>query len=98
KLVAEATGKLTSMLDGVKENDALVQGIAQASQEQSSAIEQVTTAIDQIVEIFVTHAAPSGRREASKPVKPAAAAPVAKASRAYLTEGSAALKADWSEF
>ncbi|HEY8577016.1 MAG TPA: methyl-accepting chemotaxis protein [Devosia sp.] len=45
KLVAEATGKLTSMLGGIAENDALIQDMARANQEQSSAIAQVSRAI-----------------------------------------------------
>ncbi len=57
RLVAEATSKLTAMLDGVRENDLLIQGIAQASQEQSSAIEQVTTAIRQMDEMTQHNAA-----------------------------------------
>ncbi|SEQ39390.1 methyl-accepting chemotaxis sensory transducer with Pas/Pac sensor [Devosia sp. YR412] len=123
KLVAQATDKLTAMLDGIKENELLIRGIAQASQEQSSAIEQVTTAIrqmdemtqhnaalveetnaaveqtqaqagelDRIVEVFIT-GAPQVARQAAP--KKRASAPAA---RVYLTEGSAALKADWNEF
>ena len=57
KLVAEATGKLTTMLDGIKENDALIQGISKASQEQSSAIDQVSTAIRQMDEMTQHNAA-----------------------------------------
>lgn len=57
KLVAEATGKLTTMLDGIRENDALIQGISQASQEQSSAIDQVSTAIRQMDEMTQHNAA-----------------------------------------
>ncbi len=45
KLVADAGERLTAMLDGVRENTVLINGIAAASQEQSSAIAEVTTAI-----------------------------------------------------
>jgi methyl-accepting chemotaxis protein len=55
--VAEATSKLTAMLDDIKENDVLIQGIAQASQEQSTAIDQVTTAIRQMDEMTQHNAA-----------------------------------------
>ena len=57
KLVAEATSKLTSMMNGVKDNDILIQGIAQASQEQSGAIRQVSVAIRQIDEMTQHNAA-----------------------------------------
>jgi len=45
KLVAEATQKLLTMLDGVQENGVLIEGIASASQEQSSTISEITKAI-----------------------------------------------------
>ena len=45
KLVADAGERLTAMLDGVRENTVLINGIAAASQDQSSAIAEVTTAI-----------------------------------------------------
>lgn len=57
KLVAEATGKLNTMFDGIRENDVLIQGISQASQEQSSAIDQVSTAIRQMDEMTQHNAA-----------------------------------------
>jgi methyl-accepting chemotaxis protein len=57
RLVAEATEKLSSMLGGVKESARLIQGIAQASQEQSSAIAQVTTAVRQMDEMTQHNAA-----------------------------------------
>ena len=57
KLVAEATQKLVSMLDGVKESAALVQGISSASREQSNAIAEVTTAIRQMDEMTQHNAA-----------------------------------------
>ncbi|MEO8684993.1 MAG: methyl-accepting chemotaxis protein [Devosia sp.] len=57
KLVAEATKKLVSMLDGVKESAALIEDISSASQEQSSAIAEVTTAIRQMDEMTQHNAA-----------------------------------------
>ncbi|MHB1103784.1 MAG: methyl-accepting chemotaxis protein [Devosia sp.] len=57
RLVSEATQKLISMLDGVRENGSLIEGIAQASQEQSSAISQVTSAIRQMDEMTQHNAA-----------------------------------------
>ncbi|MBK8085191.1 MAG: PAS domain S-box protein [Devosia sp.] len=57
RLVAEATGKLVSMLDGVKESASLIDGIAQATREQSNAISEVTTAIRQMDEMTQHNAA-----------------------------------------
>ena len=57
KLVADATNKLSRMLDGVKENDALIQGITEASQEQANAIKEVTTAIRQMDDMTQRNAA-----------------------------------------
>jgi methyl-accepting chemotaxis protein len=134
RLVAEAAQKLGTMLDGVRENDTLIRGIAQASQEQSSAIAQVTTAIrqmdemtqhnaalveetnaaieqteaqanelDRIVEVFIVGKSAPVIAEPRTTAKPARAvsqsqAKVTAAARSYLTDGAAALKADWNEF
>jgi methyl-accepting chemotaxis protein len=57
KLVADATQKLGTMLEGVRESANLVEAIAAASQEQSSAIGQVTTAIRQMDEMTQHNAA-----------------------------------------
>ena len=57
RLVAEAAQKLESMLSGVKESAALIQGIAAASQEQSGAIAEVTTAIREMDEMTQHNAA-----------------------------------------
>jgi len=57
KLVAEATNKLTSMLDGVRESATLIEAISSASQEQSSSIAEVTTAIRQMDEMTQHNAA-----------------------------------------
>jgi methyl-accepting chemotaxis protein len=48
RLVSDAGEKLATMLEGVKENAALIDGIAQASQEQAAAIVQVGTAVRQM--------------------------------------------------
>ncbi|MFY8032065.1 MAG: methyl-accepting chemotaxis protein, partial [Devosia sp.] len=50
RLVAEATNKLVSMLDGIRESAQLTDGIAQATREQSNAIAEVSTAIRQMDE------------------------------------------------
>ena len=57
RLVAEATEKLVWMLDGVKESAGLIEGIAQATREQSGAISEVTTAIRQMDEMTQHNAA-----------------------------------------
>lgn len=44
-LVASASERLQHMLDAVKENDVLIEGIAQDSKEQASAIEEVNIAV-----------------------------------------------------
>uniref|UniRef100_UPI003F82A14C methyl-accepting chemotaxis protein n=1 Tax=Shinella sumterensis TaxID=1967501 RepID=UPI003F82A14C len=51
RLVADATTRIASMLGGVKENSALIEGIAEANQEQSSAIAEVATAVRQMDEM-----------------------------------------------
>ena len=51
KLVSDAAGRLAAMLDGVRENTDLINGIAVASQQQSSAIAEVSTAIRQMDEM-----------------------------------------------
>lgn len=57
RLVAEATQKLSSMLDGVRESAELIVGIASANKEQSQAITEVTTAIRQMDEMTQHNAA-----------------------------------------
>ena len=57
RLVAEATQKLVTMLDGVKESAALIRDISAASQEQSGAIAEVTTAVRQMDEMTQHNAA-----------------------------------------
>ncbi len=135
RLVAEATNKLVSMLDGIRESAQLTDGIAQATREQSNAIAEVSTAIrqmdemtqhnaalveetnaaieqtegqanelDRIVEVFVVDGAPARQQRAA----PAPAVRtgtvrdqdqrVKSAASAYLSNGNAALKQDWSEF
>ena len=57
KLVANATDKLTTMLEGVRQSATLVRDIAAASQDQSGAIAEVTTAIRQMDEMTQHNAA-----------------------------------------
>lgn len=57
RLVSDATEKLANMLDGIRENSRLINGIAVASQEQSSSISEVSTAIRQMDEMTQHNAA-----------------------------------------
>ena len=57
KLVAEAAGKLTAMLDSIRATNHLMDGIASDSQEQASAIEQVNVAVRQMDEMTQHNAA-----------------------------------------
>jgi len=133
RLVAEATNKLSVMLEGIRESASLTDSIALATQEQASAIAEVTTAIrqmdemtqhnaalveqtnaaieqtegqarelDEIVEIFVVEheaTSPVARQSAPRPssVK-AVQSRIKSATKTYISNGNAALKADWSEF
>jgi methyl-accepting chemotaxis protein len=57
KLVDSAAQKLQAILEAVRENSTLMQGISSASGEQSSAIAEVTTAIRQMDEMTQHNAA-----------------------------------------
>ena len=133
RLVAEATTKLAAMLDGIRESAMLIDGITQATREQSGAISEITTAVrqmdemtqhnaalveqtnaaieqteaqarelDQIVDVFIVDGAATGAAQGQRArPAPAPRAPQSKAKTAaasYLSQGNAALKADWDEF
>ena len=55
--VAEATQKVTSMLDGIEENRVLIEEITKATSAQSGAIAEVTTAVKQVDEMTQHNAA-----------------------------------------
>ena len=57
KLVSDAGSKLSIMLEGVRENTDLINGIAAASQQQSNAIAEVTTAIREMDQMTQHNAA-----------------------------------------
>ena len=57
RLVASAAEKLSAMLEAVKENSTLMQGIAHDSREQASAIDEVNTAVRQMDEMTQHNAA-----------------------------------------
>ncbi|HZY67513.1 MAG TPA: methyl-accepting chemotaxis protein, partial [Devosia sp.] len=55
--VAEATQKVTSMLDGIHENGVLIEQISRASSQQSGSIREVAAAIKQVDEMTQHNAA-----------------------------------------
>jgi methyl-accepting chemotaxis protein len=57
RLVADAAGKLEAMLDALRRNRELLEGIAQQSREQASSIEEVNTAVRQMDEMTQHNAA-----------------------------------------
>jgi len=57
KLVADAAGKLGLMLEAVRENNVLLDGIARASREQASSIDEVNTAVRTMDEMTQHNAA-----------------------------------------
>ncbi len=57
RLVADAADKLALMLDGIKSNNALMDGIAKENREQASAIEEINIAVRQMDEMTQHNAA-----------------------------------------
>jgi methyl-accepting chemotaxis protein len=57
RLVADAATKLGAMLEGIRANSALIDGIAKESREQASAIEEVSTAVRTMDEMTQHNAA-----------------------------------------
>jgi len=131
KLVADAAAKLAAMLEGVRANNSLMDGIARESREQASAIEEVTTAVRQMDEMTQHNAAlveeinaaieqtesqateldgivtvftlTDGERTRAEPAARATApralpGKLKQAAKSYLSNGNAAISADWDEF
>jgi methyl-accepting chemotaxis protein len=57
KLVAEAAGKLGAILEGIRENSAVMENIARDSKEQATAIDEVNVAVRQMDEMTQHNAA-----------------------------------------
>src|SRR5690606_12186250 len=57
RLVAEAAGKLSAMVEAAKSNSLLMEGMARDSREQASAIEEVSVAVRQMDEMTQHNAA-----------------------------------------
>ncbi|HEX4298742.1 MAG TPA: methyl-accepting chemotaxis protein [Devosia sp.] len=55
--VAEATGKVTSMLEGIHDNSVLIEEITTATSEQSTAIDELTSSVKQVDEMTQHNAA-----------------------------------------
>ncbi|GHA25306.1 methyl-accepting chemotaxis protein [Devosia pacifica] len=86
----------------IREMDEMTQHNAALVEETNAAIEQTevqASELDVIVDIFTVEqaAAPMPQTRAARAAARPAPAP-ASAARSYLSEGNAALKADWSEF
>jgi methyl-accepting chemotaxis protein len=102
---AEQATSIEEVTAAVRTMDEMTQHNAALVEETNAAIEQTeaqATELDRIVDIFAIdqsaaepQSVPAARRE-SPPPQPARAA--SKASRAYLSQGNAAVAADWDEF
>jgi methyl-accepting chemotaxis protein len=88
----------------VRQMDEMTQHNAALVEETNAAIEQTegqATNLDKIVDIFVLEddaAAPAPAAAVPAAERPTDRAKVAAASKAYLTDGNAALKGEWAEF
>ena len=104
----EQSGAISEVTTAIRQMDEMTQHNAALVEETNAAIEQTEAQareLDQIVEVFVVDAgAPAPVR--SQPTRTTSAAPTVKvqqaraksAAAAYLSAGSAAVKADWDEF
>jgi methyl-accepting chemotaxis protein len=102
---AEQATSIEEVTSAVRTMDEMTQHNAALVEQTNAAIEQTeaqATELDRIVDIFAIdqsstedYAAPAPRRE-SAPAHQSKAAP--KAARAYLSQGNAAISADWDEF
>jgi methyl-accepting chemotaxis protein len=86
----------------VRQMDEMTQHNAALVEETNAAIEQTesqASALDDIVAVFTTGAAPAAAPVRAQMARATAAAPaVRKAAQAYLSHGNAAVSADWNEF
>jgi methyl-accepting chemotaxis protein len=89
RLVAEATTKLAVMLEGIRESATLIDGIAQATREQSGAIAEVTTAVRQMDEMTQHNAALVEQTNAAIEQTEAQARELDQIVDVFLVEGAA---------
>ena len=94
KLVSDAAQKLDAMLEGVRENSVLIDGIAQASQEQSSAISQVSTAVRQMDEMTQHNAALVEETNAAIEQTEAQATELDRIVDVFVVDGAPAVRAN----
>jgi methyl-accepting chemotaxis protein len=102
---AEQATSIEEVTSAVRTMDEMTQHNAALVEQTNAAIEQTeaqATELDRIVDIFAVeqsgadeYAAPAPRREPA-PVHQSKAAP--RAAKAYLSQGNAAISADWDEF
>jgi methyl-accepting chemotaxis protein len=104
--IARASREQASAIDevntAVRQMDEMTQHNAALVEEINAAIEQTetqATELDRIVDVFALDARPSAfARPAPTRAQPQPQPKVKAAAAAYLTNGNAALKDDWSEF
>jgi methyl-accepting chemotaxis protein len=104
--IARASREQASSIDevntAVRQMDEMTQHNAALVEEVNAAIEQTenqASELDRIVDVFALETSPVSRSAPVSRSVPAKAAPKVKAAAAaYLTQGNAALKEDWSEF
>jgi methyl-accepting chemotaxis protein len=97
----EQASSIEEVNTAVRQMDEMTQHNAALVEETNAAIEQTeaqASELDRIVDVFSLDTAMAPERRAP-PAKPAArAGSIRKAAETYLSDGNAALKAEWSEF
>ncbi|WP_137152468.1 methyl-accepting chemotaxis protein [Devosia sp. FKR38] len=99
----EQSGAIREVSTAIRQMDEMTQHNAALVEQTNAAIEQTESQaneLDQIVAVFVVDKPAVGRpTQAARPA-PASAPPAKRsaAARKYLTEGSSAIKDDWSEY
>jgi len=98
----EQASAIAEVNTAVRQMDEMTQHNAALVEEVNAAIEQTenqASELDKIVDVFTLDAAPTARSApAARPMPSKALPRVKAAAAAYLTQGNAALKEDWSEF
>jgi methyl-accepting chemotaxis protein len=96
----EQSGAIAEVGGAIRQMDEMTQHNAALVEETNSAIEQTEARareLDQIVEQLIVPDATSQRRQ-TEVAKPPRSGSVRAAARSYLSEGNAAINADWREF
>jgi len=102
---AEQATSIEEVTSAVRTMDEMTQHNAALVEETNAAIEQTeaqASELDRIVEIFAIEGGDADRASAPMAAprrgSPAPATPTQKAAKAYLSQGNAAISADWDEF